>query len=64
MTITHNLIFNSPEEASAFRETAESHWAHLKGSAYMRFTQHANVLVVNDKTFTRLDAGGMVDDRD
>lgn len=61
MTITHNLIFATPEEASEFMDVAIAHWAHLKGTPYMHFTQHANVLIVNEKTFTKLDAGGILD---
>ncbi len=61
MYITHNLIFDTPEIAATFVRVVENQWPHLKGSASLKFTQHANVLVVGERTYVKLDAGGMLD---
>lgn len=62
MTINHNLIFNSEADALEFIEVVfKTRNLHMAGSESWRFTQHGNVLIVPDKTFTRLDACGALD---
>ena len=63
LIVIHNLIFGTEQQAKDFQIVAENHWEHLKGTSVMQFTRHCNVLVVNDRTFSKFDGGGMLDDR-
>lgn len=60
MRITHNLIFETEELAEEFCNVVENHQFRFK--PVPRPVRHRNVVVVDKRTYTRLDAAGLLDD--
>lgn len=60
LRITHNLIFDSNQEAVSFNDAMTRHFVD-KPLSRQPLTRHDNVIVVCDSDYTRLDAAGALD---
>ncbi len=61
LQITHNLIFETETEALDWIAAATLHFADNPRPLANKLCRHGRIVVVNDKTFTRLDAAGALD---